>query len=124
MSDNPTSEGRPERSERPERSDRGDGPRGGGDRDRGGDRGDRGDRRGGGGPGGPRRFRRGKVCTWCIDKAIYIDYKDLERLRRHLSDRGKILPRRITGACADHQRMVTSAIKRARNVALIPYKAV
>ena len=75
------------------------------------------------GRGGPRRFHRGKVCGFCVDKAVYIDYKDLERLRRYLTDRGKILPRRITGNCATHQRMVGMAIKRSRNIALIPFKA-
>jgi len=110
------------RSERPpDRGDRG-GDRGdrGGDR-RGGDRG--GDRRGG--PGGgrrpQRRFRRGKVCAFCVGKVQYVDYKDLDRLRRYLTDRGKILPRRITGNCARHQRMLCRAIKRARSTALIPY---
>ncbi len=72
---------------------------------------------------GPRRFHRGKVCAFCVDKAVYIDYKDLEKIRRFVSDRGKILPRRITGNCAIHQRMVTTAIKRARSIALIPNKA-
>ncbi len=71
----------------------------------------------------PRRFHRGKVCGFCVDHAVYIDYKDLERLRRYITDRGKILPRRITGNCAYHQRLLTGAIKRSRNIALIPFKA-
>jgi len=70
-----------------------------------------------------RRFHRRKVCRFCVLKAEYIDYKDARRLRRYVSDRGKILPRRITGCCAKHQRMLTRAIKRARNVALLPFKA-
>jgi len=103
--------------------DRG-GPRGGGDRggDRGGPRGGGGDDRGDGGPRRPRRFHRGKVCQFCVDKAIYVDYKDLERLRMYVTDSGKILPRRITGACARHQRMINVALKRARNLALLPFK--
>jgi len=70
-----------------------------------------------------RRFHRRKVCRFCVSKAEYIDYKDTRRLRRHVSDRGKILPRRVTGCCARHQRMLTTAIKRARNIALLPFKA-
>lgn len=62
-----------------------------------------------------------KVCSFCVDKIDHIDYKDSARLRRYLSERGKILPRRVTGTCAKHQRMVTTAIKRARNLALLPY---
>ena len=63
---------------------------------------------------------RRKVCTFCVDKVSYIDYKDIARLRRHLSERGKIEPRRKTGTCARHQRMLTVALKRARHVALLP----
>ena len=70
-----------------------------------------------------RRFRRGKVCSFCVEKVFYIDYKDLDRIRRYLTVRGKILPRRITGNCARHQRLLCTAIKRARNIALIPAKA-
>ncbi len=62
-----------------------------------------------------------KVCAFCVDKIKYIDYKDAPRLRRFLSERGKILPRRITGSCAKHQRQITTAIKRARHIALLPY---
>ncbi|MBQ2697644.1 MAG: 30S ribosomal protein S18 [Clostridia bacterium] len=62
-----------------------------------------------------------KVCSFCVDKIDHIDYKDAPRLRRYLSERGKILPRRITGTCAKHQRQLTVAIKRARHVALLPF---
>lgn len=67
-----------------------------------------------------RRPRR-KVCQFCVDKVEHIDYKDISRLRRALSERGKILPRRMTGTCAKHQRQLSGAIKRARVVALLPY---
>ncbi|MFI3255173.1 MAG: 30S ribosomal protein S18 [Eubacteriales bacterium] len=75
--------------------------------------------RGGRGPGGPRKRR--KVCAFCVDKAKSIDYKDAAKLRRFTSERAKILPRRTTGTCALHQRQLTEAIKRARQVALLPY---
>jgi small subunit ribosomal protein S18 len=65
--------------------------------------------------------KRKKVCQFCADKSKEIDYKDLNRLRRYVTDRGKILPRRVTGNCAKHQRQVTIAIKRARMVALLPF---
>ena len=74
----------------------------------------------GGRPGGPRRPRK-KVCAFCVDKADHIDYKDVAKLRRFLSERSKIVPRRVTGTCARHQRELTTAIKRARQVALLPY---
>ena len=67
------------------------------------------------------RKPRRKVCSFCVDKADYIDYKDVAKLRRFISERGKILPRRVTGTCAHHQRGLTVAIKRARQVALVPY---
>lgn len=67
-----------------------------------------------------RRTRR-KFCAFCKDKVDYIDYKDIHTLKRSLSDRGKIRPRRVTGSCAQHQRMLSVAIKRARELALIPY---
>ena len=67
-----------------------------------------------------RRPRR-KVCAFCADKIEMIDYKDTQRLRRYLSERGKIVPRRVTGTCARHQRQLTTAIKRARHLALLPY---
>ena len=73
-------------------------------------------------PGGPQKNRkRRKVCQFCVDKADYIDYKDTVKLRKYLSERSKILPRRTTGTCAYHQRMLTEAIKRSRQVALLPY---
>ena len=104
------SDQRPQREYRPRRDDR-DGPD---------HRGGRGDR-----PSGPhRRYRRhrGKVCQFTIEKIEYIDYKDVERLRNYIADSGKILPRRITGTSARHQRMLTRALKRARYMALLPYK--
>ena len=67
-----------------------------------------------------RRPRR-KVCSFCVDKVEEIDYKDVAKLRKYVSESGKILPRRITGTCATHQRALTSAIKRARHLALMPY---
>ena len=67
-----------------------------------------------------RRPRR-KVCSFCVDKVESIDYKDVNKLKRYVSERGKILPRRITGNCAKHQRALTVAIKRARHIALMPY---
>ena len=74
--------------------------------------------------GGRRRYTpRRKVCMFCADKIRTPDYKDIKRLHRHISDRGKILPRRRTGACARHQRGVATAIKRARHVALLPFVA-
>lgn len=66
-------------------------------------------------------FRRRKVCGFCVDKVHSIDYKDPARLRRYLSDRGRIEPRRKTGTCAKHQRWLTTALKRARHLALLPY---
>lgn len=62
-----------------------------------------------------------KPCRFCIEKRIWIDYKDERGLRRYMSDRGKIVPRRQSGVCARHQRMLTTAIKRARHVALLPF---
>lgn len=67
------------------------------------------------------RRRRRKVCAFCVDKIDRIDYKETGRLRRFLTERAKMLPRRITGNCAGHQRQLTVAIKRARQVALLPY---
>lgn len=68
-------------------------------------------------------LRRRKVCQFCADKTETIDYKEVDKLRKYVTDRGKILPKRITGTCAIHQREVTRAIKRARIVALLPYTA-
>jgi len=67
------------------------------------------------------RKGRKKVCSFCVDKVEFIDYKDVNRLHKFISDRAKILPRRVTGTCAAHQRELTTAIKRARQVALLPY---
>lgn len=72
--------------------------------------------------GGARMRRaRKKVCAFCSDKAAEIDYKDVSRLRKYVTERGKILPRRISGNCAKHQRALTQAIKVARNIALLPF---
>jgi small subunit ribosomal protein S18 len=82
---------------------------------------------GGGGRGGPRRGGGGrfggrrKVCGFCVDNIDEVDYKDISRLRRYISERGKIEPRRKLGTCARHQRSLTTAIKRARHVALVPF---
>ncbi|MDD2269720.1 MAG: 30S ribosomal protein S18 [Eubacteriales bacterium] len=75
---------------------------------------------------GQRPFRprkKKKVCAFCAEKVEHIDYKDVTRLRKHISERAKILPRRVSGACAVHQRQLTEAVKRARHVALLPYTA-
>jgi small subunit ribosomal protein S18 len=81
-----------------------------------------------GGPGGPKRGKRSfvrkkKVCRFCVDKADFIDYKKAEILAPFIQERGKILPRRMTGTCARHQRWLTVAIKRAQNIALLPFAA-
>ncbi|RMF85946.1 MAG: 30S ribosomal protein S18 [Nitrospinota bacterium] len=68
-----------------------------------------------------RRFQRKKICRFCADKIDQIDYKDVKRLRSLITERGKIIPRRISGNCARHQRQLTIAIKRARNIALMPF---
>src|SRR5229473_6977563 len=75
------------------------------------------------GPGGARPAPRRKVCQFCVDKIKEVDYKDLGRLRRFLSDRAKIEPRRKTGTCAAHQRSLNVALKRARQLALLPFTA-
>ena len=73
-------------------------------------------------PRGKRRFQaRRKVCRFCVDKAPFVDYKDMKTLRFFVTERGKILPRRISGNCSRHQRAVTVAVKRARNIALLPF---
>lgn len=105
-------------SERP----RSDGPRPGGDRPRFG---------GGGRPGGPPReggggrkfFRRKKVCKFCTEKIDAIPYRDVRLLQGFVAERGKIVPRRLTGVCTTHQRRLTRAIKQARNIALLPFAA-
>ena len=86
---------RPERTERPERAERSN----------------------------MRPRKRRKVCAFCVDKVEQIDYKDAAKLHRYLSERGKILPCRMTGTCAEHQRQLTVAIKRARQIALLPFVA-
>jgi len=97
-----------DRSDRPERSDRPDrGPRGGG----------------GGRSGGRRFFRRKKVDYFSVNRIDVIDYKNVDTLRNFVGDRGKILPRRHTGLSAEHQRQLKRAIKRARNIALLPFAA-
>ncbi|OWZ83492.1 30S ribosomal protein S18 [Natranaerobius trueperi] len=68
-----------------------------------------------------RRKRRNKVCNFCADKISEIDYKQVDKLKKYVTERGKILPRRINGNCAKHQRQLTGAIKRARHIALLPY---
>ena len=84
----------------------------------------RGGRRGGS-HGGPRRqyYRRRKVCKFCSEKIDVIDYKDVKLIGQFVSDRGKILPRRLTGTCSRHQHRLTAAIKRARNIAFLPFAA-
>jgi small subunit ribosomal protein S18 len=67
--------------------------------------------------------KRRKVCSFCVDKVEHIDYNETGRLRRYLTERGKILSRRISGNCAGHQRQLTQAIKRARQIAMLPYTA-
>ena len=81
----------------------------------------------GGGPGGPRRggkrqyFRKKKVCRFCVEHVDFIDYKRVDMLQPFVQERGKILPRRMTGTCSRHQRWLGEAIKRARNIALLPF---
>ena len=80
--------------------------------------------RNGSSAGGLRRSpsrRRPKFCYYCVEKQEHVDYKDVEKLRKYISERGKIIPRRVTGNCAKHQRLLTEAIKRARYMALLPY---
>lgn len=72
-------------------------------------------------PARPMNRRRKKVCIFCADKVDFIDYKNSGKLRKFISERGKILPRRISGTCAKHQRELNTAIKRARNMALLPF---
>src|SRR5512137_419690 len=91
----------------------------GGDREERGEHGDRGGEEGGRGRG----FGRRKVCRFCADKALKVDYKDQQALKYFLTERGKIIPRRISGNCAKHQREIATAVKRARMVAILPYTA-
>ena len=82
-----------------------------------------------GGPGGPggrprgRFVRRRKVCAFCVEKVTHIDYKEIDKIRRFVSERAKIEPRRRTGVCAKHQRALRTAIQRARQIALVPFVA-
>ena len=95
-----------------------------GDEGRGGERGERRGRGKGGGPGGARKFiRKPKMCAFCVEKNARIDYKQIDVVRRYVTERGKIRPRRQTGMCARHQRRMATAIKRARHLALLPYTA-
>lgn len=75
-------------------------------------------------PGGRKPFLRKKVCRFCKTKDLTIDYKDAKALRPYLTERGRILPRRISGVCAKHQRMISTAIKRARILAIVPFSVV
>ena len=72
-------------------------------------------------PGNKMRRSKKKVCAFCSEKAESIDYKDVAKLRKYVTERGKILPRRISGTCAKHQRQLTEAVKRSRNIALLPF---
>ena len=72
-------------------------------------------------PNGKMRRSKKKVCAFCSEKAESIDYKDVAKLRKYVTERGKILPRRISGTCAKHQRQLTEAVKRSRNIALLPF---
>jgi small subunit ribosomal protein S18 len=101
----------------------GGGPRGGGGRPGGGGRGGAAAKAGGKEAGKRYFFRRRKVCKFCADKIDYIDYKDVKLLGPFAPERGKILPRRMFGTCAEHQRKLTLAIKRARSIALLPFAA-
>jgi small subunit ribosomal protein S18 len=87
------------------------------------DRPDRGERGPGGREGGRKFFRRKKVCKFCVEKIDDINYKDVRLLGQFVAERGKIVPRRLTGVCTPHQRRLTAAIKRARNIALLPFAA-
>ena len=94
------------------------------------DRGPRRDSRPGSGPGGPggreggrKFFRRKKVCKFCVEKIDSINYKDVRLLSGFVAERGKIVPRRLTGVCTPHQRRLSAAIKQARNIALLPFAA-
>jgi small subunit ribosomal protein S18 len=87
------------------------------------DRPDRGPGGPGGRDGGRKFFRRKKVCKFCVEKIDDINYKDVRLLGQFVAERGKIVPRRLTGVCTPHQRRLTAAIKRARNIALLPFAA-
>jgi small subunit ribosomal protein S18 len=110
-----TSEERPQQQERPHRPAGPGGPRGG--------RPGAGPRQGGPGgrEGGRKYFRRKKVCKFCVEKIDAINYKDVRMLGQFVAESGKIVPRRLTGVCTPHQRRLSEAIKRARNIALLPF---
>jgi small subunit ribosomal protein S18 len=96
----------------------------GGERGPGGDRGPRGPRPGGPGgsrEGGRKYFRRKKVCKFCVEKIEAVNYKDVRLLAQFVAESGKIVPRRLTGVCTPHQRRLSTAIKQARNIALLPF---
>ena len=76
-----------------------------------------------GGPGGRKFFRRKKVCKFCVEKIDSIHYRDVRLLQQFVAERGKIVPRRLTGVCTTHERRLTRAIKQARNIALLPFAA-
>ena len=103
-----------ERTERPERPERPDGR--GGER-----RGPRPGGPGGGREGGRKYFRRKKVCKFCVEKIEAVNYKDVRLLAQFVAESGKIVPRRLTGVCTPHQRRLSTAIKQARNIALLPF---
>ena len=107
----PSAEAAPS-AERPDRGERRP-PRGG--------PGGPGGPRGEGGPGGRKYFRRKKVCKFCVEKIEAINYKDIRLLTQFVAESGKIVPRRLTGVCTPHQRRLSSAIKQARNIALLPF---
>ncbi len=112
-----TSTGSPSTFSRPAygaRREGSSGPRPGGPRPAGGGR-------EGGGPGGRKFFRRKKVCKFCVEKIDAINYKDVRLLAQFVAEKGKIVPRRLTGVCTPHQRRVSAAIKQARNIALLPF---
>jgi small subunit ribosomal protein S18 len=106
-SERPRSEGGRPGGDRPRFGGPGRGPGGGGPRE--------------GGPGGRKFFRRKKVCKFCVEKIEDINYKDYRLLGQFVAESGKIVPRRLTGVCAPHQHRLSSAIKQARNIALLPF---
>jgi small subunit ribosomal protein S18 len=112
---------RPHGGDRPSGGSGGRGPGGPGGRGPGGPGGPGG--RGPGGPGGRKFFRRKKVCKFCVEKIDSIHYRDVRLLQGFVAERGKIVPRRLTGVCTKHQRRLTRAIKQARNIALLPFAA-
>ena len=123
MADETTTHATPAPSEQPARTytprEGGSGPREGGS----GPGGPRPAGRGPGGPGGRKFLRRKKVCKFCVEKIDSIHYRDVRLLQGFVAERGKIVPRRLTGVCTKHQRRLTRAIKHARNIALLPFEA-